>query len=590
MTAGQDQNPNPKPGTVNQPAAAERPRTDFVRQANLISRLTLLSRLFGLVRDKACAYFLGVGTNWSAFWMGFQFPNLFRRIFGEGALTAVFLPVYVRVRDQYGQTAANQVARAVTLILIGVLTAITLAGETLLIPLALAPGLAPANRLAAAMIALMLPYSISVCAVALLGAMAAAHERFAAQAAAPIILNVAMALAAAIPVWWWSWRYPPVWRVACVAMAVLLAGSVQLLMMAAAVRRAGVHLGSGWRILPTFGGKIVRAALRDVIRPMTPMILGLSAVQLNTFFDSQIAWWFSPDGHNGHRLFHLLGLAIHTPMLAGALGKLSVAQRIYLLPVGIFGVATATALFPSLAAAAAAQRRDEIKRLLNAALRKSLFLSLPSTAGMILIAPLLIAAIYLGGRVGPTDVARAAWAARWFCAGIWAFELQMILVRVFYAQGDAITPMKIAAAMVALNLALNLTFIWFMQEGGIAASTSLSAAVQVMVLAGILRHRLGAGWGLRGVAVLVAKCLLAVGLMVLAVLALNASLAGVPALGPGHRWPGLAVRLLAAVLAAVLVYGLASRWLHIEELAQAPVLRVFRRRAAEESDAGAPRN
>jgi putative peptidoglycan lipid II flippase len=563
-------------------ATADRPG-GFIHYANLISKLTFLSRIFGLLRDKACGYFLGVGTTWSAFWMGFQFPNLFRRIFGEGALTAVFLPVYTRLRQQQGQEAANQLARAIVVLLTVVLVAIMLVGEAMVAPLALSHAVSSANRLAAGMIALMLPYSVYVCLVALLGAIAASHERFAAQAAAPIILNIAMALAAAIPVLIWTWRYPVRLRVIWVAVAVLIAGMVQLLLMFIAVKRAGVRLSGGWRIIPPNGGGTIRAAIGEIVRAMLPMTIGLSVVQLNVFMDSQIAWWFSPDGHAGRTIFGLLGMHIHTPLLAGALGKLSVAQRIYMLPVGIFGVATATAVFPRLSAAAG--RPAEVKQILQAALRKSLFLSIPATAGMILIAHTLITAIYMGGRVSADDVDRATWAARWFCAGIWAFEIQMLLVRVFYAHRDAATPMKIAVAMVFLNLALNLLLIWFMQVGGLAASTSISAVVQVGVLAWLVRKRFGP-LEPRAVGPLVGKSLLATALMTLFAWIVNTQLRGIPMLGPGHRLLGALVRLPAVVLTAAIVYGLASRWLGVAELAEAPVIRIFRRKNS--SPAGPP--
>ena len=159
---------------------AETHKVALTRHANVFSSLTLLSRIFGLLRDKACGYFLGVGTTWSAFWMGFQFPNLFRRIFGEGALTAVFLPVYTRTRKEQGQPAADQLARSVIGLLIVTLTTITIIGEAIVIPIAMSHSVLPANRLAAGMIAVMLPFSIAVCLVALLAAVATAFDRFAA--------------------------------------------------------------------------------------------------------------------------------------------------------------------------------------------------------------------------------------------------------------------------------------------------------------------------------------------------------------------------------------------------------------------------
>ena len=324
-------NPDSHTESRLQPPAGVQPGTQraaLTRHANLFSSLTLLSRIFGLLRDKACSYFLGVGTTWSAFWMGFQFPNLFRRIFGEGALTAVFLPVYTRIRQEQGQAAADSLARSVIRLLLITLTTITLVGEAIMVPVAMNHAVLPGNRLAAAMIAIMLPFSIAVCLVALLAAIATAFDRFAAQAVAPIITNVAMTLAAAIPVWIWTRHLALTERIYWVAGAVLISGLLQALLLVVAVRRTGFR----WR--GTFA--LRSSGVREIVKKMAPMILGLSAVQLNTFLDSQIAWWFSPDGHGGRTAFSIAGVLVHVPMLAGALGKLSVAQRIYLLPVGVF--------------------------------------------------------------------------------------------------------------------------------------------------------------------------------------------------------------------------------------------------------------
>jgi|GEM_PF-436692 len=541
----------------------------LTRHANLFSSLTLLSRIFGLLRDKACSYFLGVGTTWSAFWMGFQFPNLFRRIFGEGALTAVFLPVYTRIRKEQGQPAADQLARSVIRLLLITLTTITIVGEAIVIPIAMNHAVLPTNRLAAAMIAIMLPFSIAVCLVALLAAIATSFDRFAAQAVAPIITNIAMTLGAAIPVWIWTRHLALNQRIYWVAGAVSISGVLQALLLVFAVRRTGFRFR---------GALALRGdGVREIVKKMAPMILGLSAVQLNTFLDSQIAWWFSPDGHGGRTTFSIAGLLVHVPMLAGALGKLSVAQRIYLLPVGVFGVATATVIFPRLSEAGANQDAERTGELLRLGLRRSLFISLPTTLGMILISQPLISAIYLGGKVSAADVSQAVWTARWFCIGIWAFEMQMILVRVFYAWRDAITPMKVAVGMVLLNITLNLTLIWFMQEGGIAASTSISAMVQCAILLFILRRRMKLE-KLGEVLRMAGKSLVGAGVMLLGGAVLLLFMQHSSLLNSLPRWLASVVELMVLVPTAALVYGLLMRWLHAPELADVPILRRLAKR------------
>jgi putative peptidoglycan lipid II flippase len=542
----------------------------FVKHANLMSGLTIVSRVAGLLRDKLWSTYLAAGQEFSAFWMGFQFPNLFRRIFGEGALTAIFVPVYTRVQKEKGQEAANRLASVTATLLVLTLGAVTLVGEAVLIPVALSGGVQANNRLAAAMLAIMLPYCVMVCLVALFGAIASVHEKFTAQSISPIILNLMAALGAMLPVLWFTRDYPVGKRVYWVAGAVLVAGVLQIVQMLPTLRKSGVRLSA---LLDIKG-----SGVWDVITPLVPMIVGLSAVQLNTFMDGQIAYWLSPDGHGKRTAVAFFGHMVNLPMGEGALAKLSAAQRLYMLPVGIFGVSMATAIFPMLSRAAAGNDIAEVKRLLVAGLRKTMFLSVPASLGMILVAHLLLELIYSGPKVTPADIDREAWAAIWFCAGIWCFEAQMVILRVFYALRDTITPMKVAVGMVVLNFSLNITLVWWMREGGLALSTSISALVQCVILLWILRGRLGA-LGIRamgktvGMSVLAALVMVEVGLIV----------RGIRLPWEGHR--DLYSRMMTAVVKLPLVVGASAgvyfgvAWfLGMGELKDLPVAgRFFRR-------------
>jgi putative peptidoglycan lipid II flippase len=485
----------------NTPAAP--PKDRFVGHANLMSALTILSRVAGLLRDKVCSYYVGLSPEWSAFWMGFIFPNLFRRIFGEGALTAVFVPIYTETLHKQGKDAANKLASATVTLLILVLAGITLLGEAVAIPIALSSSISDSNRLTAAMIAIMLPYCVMVCLVAIMGAMAAVHEKFTAQSLSPIILNLFMAGAAALCVALLHGS-SMTQRVYWVAFSVLAAGIAQVLQMLPTLWSSGVSL----RPLMQFR----QAGIGTILKPLLPIILGYSAVQINTAMDSQIAWWFSSDGHGGHNTFVLFGHVLPVAMGAGAVAKLSAAQRIYMLPVGIFGVSMALAVFPPMARAAAAGDITELKRLLVAGLKKTLFLSIPASLGMILIAKPLITLVYGGGKVGQEDIDRAYWASIFFCLGIWAFEAQMVILRVFFVLKDTRTPSKVAVGMIALNLTLNLTLVWFLREGGIALATTLAAIIQGAILLLILRRRLGR-LGIRSLVVNAGKCVVMTAVM-----------------------------------------------------------------------------
>jgi putative peptidoglycan lipid II flippase len=548
----------------------------FVGHANLMSVLTIVSRFAGLIRDKVCSYFIGLTPEWSAFWIGFIFPNLFRRIFGEGALTAVFVPRYTEVLHKEGPEAANKLASATVTLLILVLTGITLLGEAIALPLAQAKWVSDSNRLAAAMIAIMLPYCVMVCLVAIMGALAAVHEKFTAQSLSPIILNLFMAGAAALCVA--TVRGSTLTqRVYWVAASVLAAGVVQVLQMIPTLRRSGIRL----RPLLQFR----QAGVGEILRPLLPILLGYSAVTINTAMDSQIAWWLSPEAHDHRMSFTILGYVVPVAMGEGAVAKLSAAQRIYMLPVGIFGVSMAMAVFPPMARAASAGDMTELKRLLVAGLRKTLFLSIPASFGMILVAKPLITLVYAGGKVGPDDIDRAASAAVFFCVGIWAFEAQLVIARVFFVLKDTRTPSKIAVAMIGLNFALNMTLVWFLQEGGIALATTVAAIVQGAILLGILRRRLGR-LGIRsllknaGLGLLATVVMVEVGYM-LSAIPMPWEPTGVLVADPGTllraKLLTALVKLPVLVMVCAGVYMGLARYLGIGDLAEMPIVgRFFR--------------
>jgi putative peptidoglycan lipid II flippase len=267
-------------------------------------------------------------------------------------------------------------------------------------------------------------------------------------------------------------------------------------------------------------------------------------------------------------------------MQAGAVAKLSIAQRIYLLPVGIFGVAMATAVFPPMARAAAAGDREELKRLLVAGLRKTLFLSIPASLGMLLVAKPLITIVYLGGNVTEDDINRAYWASIFFCVGIWAFEAQMVITRVFFVLKDTRTPTKVALAMIVLNLGLNLTLVWFLREGGIALATTIAAVIQGAILIGILRHRLGR-LGTRALLVNAGLGLLATVVMVevgylLSAIPVPWEPTGILVADPATR---LHAKLLTALVKLPLLVGVCggvyvglARFLDLGEVADLPVI------------------
>lgn len=497
----------------------------FVATARLIAALTLLSRLLGLGREMVYAYFFGTGPALSAFRIAWQIPNLFRRLFGEGALSAAFIPVLTDCLQNRGPAEARRLAGAVLALLVILLAGLVIAAE---VGLAVAHGLHPSLTLR--LTAFMLPYMPLICTTALIGAILNVLNRFAAPAFAPVLLNICIIAAALFGGHVLGFRDRALLYVIC---ATVLAGGVaQLLLVAVGLRRAGF-----W---PAFDLVWRHPEVRKVAAVMAPMVLGMSAVQINTLADSLIAFFFVPDGR---------GPAV-----------LGYAQILYQLPLGVFGVALATAIFPLLSARASAGDTPGLTRACAQGIRMSLFIGVPSAVGLCLIATPLIGMFFQRGEFDPTDTLRAARALVFYGAGVWAYFLQQILVRTFYAMQDSRTPVRIAVAMVLVNLTLNLLLVGPLGEAGVALATAICATLQVAWLAGKLRHQLPdlqEGWLLTGI-----------GRIVLAAVVLAVAVR-LPALivGP-DRWAALPAGLQVAVsiAAGVLAYAAAARALGLDEL------------------------
>jgi len=313
----------------------ERPDS-FIRSAGVISALTLLSRLLGVVRDIACAAVFGAGVVWDAFSFAFRIPNLFRRLFGEGALSAAFLPVFTEHlalnRPQEAWRLAGRVAGALALVLSGIL----LLGEAALAAMLGLMELSARWRLALMLTAVLLPYMVLICMTALAGAALNSMKRFAMPALAPVVLNACWIAAVLVAAPLVSAR--PEGRIMAVAAGILLAGVLQLWLQIAALRRLGVRLRLSFSLM--------HPQVRRVAAAMAPVALGLAAFQINVLLDGVIA--ISLAGPAGGESFRLFGATLPYPMEVGANSVLYYGNRLMQFPLGVFGIALATAVFPTL--------------------------------------------------------------------------------------------------------------------------------------------------------------------------------------------------------------------------------------------------
>ncbi|MCI0675668.1 MAG: murein biosynthesis integral membrane protein MurJ [Phycisphaerales bacterium] len=476
----------------------------FEKHARTVTLLTLASRVTGLARDAALSRVFGLSALTDAFWFAFIIPNLFRRLFGEGALSAAFLPVYSQL-DKNDPQVARRLATLTISLMIVFLGGITLLGELILWILS---NQHEHDHLALKLMMIMLPYMPLVCLVAILGAMLQVHGRFGPTAAAPIVLNLLVVAAA-----WGGLAYrgavedfrqmstgdanpsqsAEIAHISLVSFSVLLAGIVQLVWSIWSLQRSGA-MGDQrivsfrnllfWRSLGSATDSFTHAlasSMKRVLAQAWPMFIGLGVLQINALLDNLIASYPTTIGPT------IFGLEF--PLKSGALTALSNAQRLYEFPLGVFGIAVATAIFPALARVGGAEDRERFAATLRRGLRLVMFIGLPASIGLILVREPLTAVVYQGGDFSPEDTRRVAFVLLGYAPAIWAYSMTHTLTRAFYAKGDSMTPVKVAVSMVALNLLLNFTLIWTpLREAGLAWSTAICATLQTLILLRLSRR------------------------------------------------------------------------------------------------------
>lgn len=467
----------------------------FVGHAVLVSLLTLLSRFAGLARDAILAAALGLSVAADAFFIGFLVPNLFRRLFGEGALTAAFIPNYTDLLER-DPTLAKRFATLTLTLLSVALVAITLIGELVLWWIASSIDESQKTSLAIKYTRLMLPYMPLICMVAFIGGILQVHKRFGPPAAAPLVLNGVIVATVLLSTGMFKKDTPPGVVATWVAIGVLIAGVLQLYWQAAVLMRVTGLARSFKDAWPT---------MRSMLIMMGPMVLGLAVFQINALLDALIAFFFAPPevGTGVAEQLSMFGQSFDAPLRNGDVAALSWSQRLYQFPLGVFGIAIATAIFPALSAAAAKfagaddsnepakpqAAVDDFAKIVRHGLRLTVFIALPASAGLILVRVPLARTVFEHGSFTTNDALRVSVILAGYASSVWAYSMTHTLTRAFYALKDATTPLKVSAAMVLLNLTLNLSLIWSLGAAGLAWSTAISAAGQVALLVLLLRRR-----------------------------------------------------------------------------------------------------
>jgi len=513
-----------------------------------IASLTALSRVFGLVRDIAYSHFFGANQLLDAWIIAFRIPNLSRRLFGEGAASASFIPVYSEALYKDREKAARLVNTVVTVLFI-ILAVLVLVGEGGIWLYYRFFARTNETELILSLSSIMLPYMLFVCTVAILAGILNVHRHFAAPAAAPIVLNIF--IIGTILSTGWLLKLEVRQQLFYVAVAVLLAGVVQIAIQIRPLHRSGVSIRPAWQVHSE--------SFKKILLLMGPMILGLTVTQINTLADDLIAWWFSGSEEKG-RFFELLGAQIEYPMWRGSVSHLYYAQRLYQLPLGILGISLATAIFPVMSADAARKDFAALRTTISKGIRGTIFVAVPATLGLIMVARPLISAAFEHGRFTDKDTTMVIRTLNFYALGLCGYFAQQILARAFYSMQDSKIPMRSALVAVVANFLLNLTLIWYLGRAGLACATAACSYLQVVILITVLRRRLGRSI-LDGLLVTLIKTIAATAFMCV----VGAAIIWLMGNLPDSRWSNI-LRLAVVVPSAAAMYLLAAKFLHIQML------------------------
>jgi putative peptidoglycan lipid II flippase len=411
---------------------------------------TLVSRLTGFIRDIMLAAIIGAGPVADAFFVAFRLPNHFRAIFAEGAFNAAFIPAYARIRSQGGAAAAARFGdRIFTLLLASqiVLLALALIFTPQAIDL-LAPGFSREPQqfaLAVSLTRITFPYLLLITLVTLWGGILNALHRFAAAAAAPILLNIAMMATLAFAWWFPSAGHAAAW-------GVLISGVLQVLLVGGATFYAGV--------MTSFRALRWDDDVRRFFKALLPATIGSAGTQLALFADTIIASFLS----------------------AGAISALYYADRIDQLPIGVIGIAVGTVLVPEMTHRLAAGDHVGARSAQNRAIEFALLLAIPCVVAFLVVPGLIMRALFMHGAFTAGDAHAAAMTLMAYTIGLVPFVLIRSVVAPFLARGDTATPVKAALIGTAVNIAFKVALMVPLAQVGLALATSIGAWINFVLV------------------------------------------------------------------------------------------------------------
>lgn len=426
--------------------------------AGVIAFFTLLSRILGLVRDMVMATFFGSGMAADAFFVALRLPNLLRRLFAEGSLTIAFIPVFTEYLTLKSKEDAFDLARIVFTILSLILVVVTVLG-VLFAPFFVkiqAFGFGSSGikyDLTVFLTRLTFPYIFFIGIVAFFMGVLNSLRRFAAPAAAPILLNVGIIGAA--------YFISPYCAepIVGVAMGVILGGVLQVALQIPWIYGAGLRLFPKWQPF--------HPAVRRIGYLMLPAVFGSAVYQFNQF----------------------VGTLLASFLREGSVSWLYYADRLVQFPLGVFAIAISTAALPTLSAHAARKDHAQFQKTLDHGLCLVFFIALPSMAGLLILAKPIVMLLFERGAFHAESSAMTTDALICYTFGLWAFSGMRVLIAAFYALQDTKTPVKIAIIALGVNVMASLVLMGPMKHAGLALALSVASSVQFGLLAFLLRKK-----------------------------------------------------------------------------------------------------
>lgn len=461
----------------------------LVKSTSVVISMTMISRVFGFIRDTVTAIIFGAGAQFDAFSVAFRIPNLMRRLFAEGSFAQAFVPVLSEYQKQKSKEEVQQFINAISGTLGITLLIVTLLGVlgAPWIIRVFAPGFATSGDrfdLAVTMLRITFPYLMLISLTALSGAILNTYSRFWVAAFTPVFLNITM-ISTAI---WLSPHFAQ--PIIALAWGVFIAGIIQLIFQWPFLKN--LHL------LPRPKINFRDPGVRRVLTLMVPAIFGVSVGQINLMVDSIFA----------------------SLLVVGSVSWLYYSDRLMEFPLGVFGVAISTVILPHLSRHHASQSAESFSLTLDWALRAVLLVGIPAGVVLAVISGPMLSTLFQYGRFDGHSVLMAQQSLSAFAIGIAPFMLVKVLASGFYAKQDLRTPVRIAVIAMITNIMLNLILITPLKHAGIALATSLAAIVNSGCLFYYLRKR-GLylprdGWPLFALRIVIANGVLAVWLWLMA--------------------------------------------------------------------------